>query len=50
MLDVVMGSREIISYRGWYAQRGGGNKRWASAICGPAECSVGYVSLWNPLC
>jgi len=22
----------------------------ASTICGPAECSVGYVSLWNPLC
>jgi len=28
MLDVIMGSREIISYRGWYAWRGGRNKSW----------------------
>jgi len=28
MLDVIMGSREIISYRGWYAWRGGGSKSW----------------------
>jgi hypothetical protein len=29
MLGVIVGSREIISYRGWYAQRDGGKKRWA---------------------
>lgn len=28
MLDVIMGSREIINYRGWYAWWGGGNKSW----------------------
>ena len=28
MLDVIMGSREIISYRGWYAWQGGGNRGW----------------------
>jgi hypothetical protein len=28
MLDVIMGSGEIISYSGWYAWWGGGNKSW----------------------
>jgi hypothetical protein len=28
VLDVIMGSREIINYRDWYAWQGGGNEGW----------------------